>query len=190
MWISNIPAVVAAGTTVKWRDDSATVPFDQNATSTDGWTLKYYLRSTSTGAHTVTGTSYNSGFEFNISSTDSSSFVGGDWTWEAVISKGDDKFRLGVGEFEVKDSLSYSGTVGPVDIRSQNEIDRDNIEAALRKFNDGMQEYSIGGRSYKRIDMDKLRVRLHELNAIVFREKDAKKVAQGLGSGRTLYTRF
>ena len=45
MWVSNIPNVIAAGTTIKWRDEETTVPFDQQVTSSD-WTLKYYLRST------------------------------------------------------------------------------------------------------------------------------------------------
>ena len=43
MWVSDLPSVISAGTTVKWRDEATTVPFNQNATSTD-WTLTYYLR--------------------------------------------------------------------------------------------------------------------------------------------------
>ena len=53
MWVSNIPNVIAAGTTIKWRDEETTVPFDQQVTSSD-WTLTYYLRSTDLEAHTFT----------------------------------------------------------------------------------------------------------------------------------------
>jgi len=41
-WISGIPDTMRAGTTITWEDDSATVGFDQTATSAD-WTLTYYL---------------------------------------------------------------------------------------------------------------------------------------------------
>ena len=189
MWVSKIPSIVAAGTTITWRDDDTTVPFDQNATSAD-WTLTYYLRSAVSGAHTVTGSAYNNGWELVISAADSASFYDGEWSWEAVVSKGSEKFRLGQGTIEVKQSLSYTGTAGAIDTRSQNKIDRDNIKAALRKFQDGMQEYSIGGRTYKRIHRNDLAAELDRLNGIVMREDIAEKVAQGLGNPSRFFVRF
>ena len=190
MWISNIPSIVGAGTTITWRDDSTTVPFDQNATSAD-WTLTYYLRSSISGAHTVTGSAYNSGWQVTISATDSTDFNEGDWSWEAVVSKGSEKFRIGQGQIKVKQSLAYTGTTpGVIETRSQNKIDRDNIKAALRKFADGMQEYSIGGRTYKRINRNDLAAELDRLNGIVMREDIAEKVAQGLGNPSRFFVRF
>ena len=190
MWISKIPAIVAAGTTITWRDDDTTVPFDQHATSAD-WTLKYYLRSSVSGAHTATATAYNSGWQVTISATDSASFNEGDWSYEAVISKGSEIFRLGEGKIQVKQSLSYTGTTpGVIDTRSQNKIDRDNIKAALRKFQDGMQEYSIGGRTFKRSNISDLHSELDRLNAIVMREDIAEKVSQGLGNPTRFFVRF
>ena len=190
MWISKIPAIVAAGTTITWRDDDTTVPFDQHATSTD-WTLKYYLRSSVAGAHTATATAYNSGWQVTISATDSAGFVEGDWSYEAVISKGSEKFRLGEGTIKVKQSLSYTGTTpGVLETRSQNKIDRDNIKAALRKFQDGMQEYSIAGRTFKRSNIADLQSELDRLNAIVMREDIAEKVAQGQGNPSRFFVRF
>ena len=190
MWISKIPAIVAAGTTITWRDDDTTVPFDQNATSAD-WTLTYYLRSAVSGAHTATGTAFNSGWQVTISATDSTDFNEGDWSWEAVVSKGSEKFRIGQGQIKVKQSLAYTGTTpGVIETRSQNKIDRDNIKAALRKFADGMQEYSIGGRTYKRINRNDLAAELDRLNGIVMREDIAEKVAQGLGNPSRFFVRF
>ena len=40
MWVSGIPKVFNAGSTIKCSDEVATVPFDQQVTSTD-WTLTY-----------------------------------------------------------------------------------------------------------------------------------------------------
>ena len=189
MWISKIPAIVAAGTTITWRDDDTTVPFDQHATSTD-WTLKYYLRSSVAGAHTATATAYNSGWQVTISATDSAGFVEGDWSYEAVITKGSEKFRIGQGQIKVKQSLAYTGTAGAIETRSQNKIDRDNIKAALRKFADGMSEYSIGSRTYKRSNIADLQSDLRRLNTIVMREDTAEKVAQGLGHPDRFMVRF
>ena len=90
----------------------------------------------------------------------------------------------------VKQSHAYTGTAGKIDTRSPNQVDRDNIIAALRKFNDGGQEYSIGNRTYKRVDMDKLRTRLGDLNAICLREERAEKLSQGLGTGLKLNVRL
>jgi len=178
-----------AGTTITWEDDSATVGFDQTATSAD-WTLKYYLRSSISGAHTVTGSAHNNGWRFTISASDSESFNEGDWSFQAVVSKGSEKFRIGQGQIKVKQSLAYTGTAGAIETRSQNKIDRDNIKAALRKFADGMQEYSIGGRTFKRSNIADLHSELDRLNGIVMREDIAEKVAQGLGNPTRFFVRF
>ena len=190
-WISGIPDVMRAGTTITWEDDSATVGFDQTATSAD-WTLTYYLRSAVSGAHTAIGSAHNNGWRFTISASDSESFNEGDWSFQAVVSKGSEKFPLGEGgTFKVKQSFAYTGTTpGVIDTRSDNKKARDNIEAALRKFADGMQEYSIGGRSYKRSNISDLHVELYRLNAEILKEDDAEKISQGLGSGRRFFVRF
>lgn len=188
-WSSDIPSEFPAGTTITWRDPSAIVPFDQTATSTD-WTLTYYLRSSVAGAHTIVGSAHNSGWELVVSAADSAAFNEGRWAWEAILSKGSDKYKIGSGDVEVKQTLSYSGTAGVIETRTQNEIDRDNIAIALRKFNDGVQEYTIGNRTFKRVHMNDLRVRLAELKAVCNRDKQAQLQKQGLGNPRNLAVRF
>jgi len=190
-WVSDFPSVITAGTTVNWEDTSATVGFDQTATSAD-WTLTYYLRSAVSGAHTAIGSAHNNNWRFTISASDSESFNEGDWSFQAVVSKGSEKFKLGKGgTFKVKQSFAYTGTnPGVIETRSENKKARDNIEAALRKFADGMQEYSIAGRVYKRVNIPDLHVELHRLNAEILKEDDAEKISQGLGSGRHFFVRF
>nr|BAR26511.1 unnamed protein product [uncultured Mediterranean phage uvMED]BAR26532.1 unnamed protein product [uncultured Mediterranean phage uvMED] len=189
MWVSTIPSVITAGSTIKWRDEATTVDFDQQVTSSD-WTLKYYLRSRDIEAHTVTASAYGSGFESVISASDSAAFTEGNWTYAAEVSKGSEKFIIGDGKIYIKQTHAYTGTAGKIDTRSPNQVDRDNIIAALRKFNDGAQEYSIGNRTYKRVDMDKLRTRLGDLNQICLREAKEEKLSQGLGTGLRLNARL
>ena len=58
MWISDIPSVITVGTTVKWRDESATVGFNESATSAD-FSLTYYLRTNTAGeGHTSVGSAF------------------------------------------------------------------------------------------------------------------------------------
>ena len=191
-WQSDFPAVVTANTTIKWRDEQTTVPFNETISSTEGWALTYYLRTNVAASEglTVVGSTYTSGWEFTISATDSASFDAGNWVYDAIATKGSEKYRLGGGSFEVKQSLIYTGTPAQIDTRTQNQKDRDNIIAALRKFEDGAQSYSIGGRSFTRVDIDKLRTRLSDLITICLREEAAEKLSQGRGSGLSLNVRL
>ena len=191
-WVSDFPTVVTANTTIKWRDEATTVPFDVTVSSSEGWTLTYYLRTNlaASEGHIAVGSAYNSGWEFTIAASDTVNFDAGNWVYDAIATKGIEKFSLGSNKFTVKKSLIYTGTPAKIDRRTQNQIDRDNVIAALRKFNDGATEYSIGNRTYKRVDMDKLRTRLADLNAICLREERAEKLSQGIGTGLKLNVRL
>ena len=186
----NIPKKIYAGTTIKWRDDAAVGPLNESITSAD-WTLTFYLRTNSNHeGHTVAGTSYGTGWEFTISATDSAGFDAGDWFFYAEATKGSEKFTLGNGRLEVLASLAYTGQPGAFDGRTAAEKERDDIEAALAKFKDGAQEYSIGNRTFKRVAMADLQMRLNRLNAIIVRERKAVMIANGLGDPHSLYVRF
>ena len=189
-WVSSFPAVITAATTVTWEDGSATVGFDESATSPD-WTLTYYLRTnTASEGATVVGSAYNQGWRFTIASSVTTNFDKGDWIWAAVASKGSESYQLATGEFKVKQSLVYTGTPAAIDNRTDNEKARDNIKTALTKFADGAQEYSVGGRTYKRVDIEKLHIELDRIKQEIFRENDAEKIKQGLGSGKRVFVRF
>lgn len=186
----NIPKQIYAGTTIKWRDDGAVGPLNESITSAD-WALTYYLRTNaSQEGHTVAGSSYGTGWEFAISATDSAGFDSGDWFFYAEASKGSEKFTLGSGRLEVLASLAYTGQPAAFDGRTAAEKERDDIEAALAKFKDGAQEYSIGNRTFKRVAMADLQMRLNRLNAIIVRERKAAMIANGLGDPHSLYVRF
>ena len=189
-WVSSFPEIITAGTTVNWEDGSATVGFDVNATS-DDWTLTYYLRTnTASEGATVVGSAYNQGWRFTIASSVTTNFDKGDWIWAAVASKGSESYQLATGEFKVKQSLVYSGTPSAIDNRTDNEKARDNIKTALTKFADGAQEYSVGGRTYKRASIPDLHIELNRLNAEILRESVGEKVKQGLGNPNRFLVRF
>ena len=187
----NIPKKIYAGTTIKWRDDAAVGPLNESISSSD-WTLTYYLRTNSNHeGHTVVGTSYGTGWEFTISATDSADFDGGDWFFYSEASKGFEKFTLGNGRLEVLASLAYTGQPDAFDGRTQAEKDLDAVTAAIRAIiADKAAEYSIGNRTFKRVDLADLRMRESQLKAIVARERKAAMIANGLGDPHSLYVRF
>ena len=193
MFKSDLPSIIVAGTTIEWVDEATTAGINKTISSPD-WTLEYYLRTnTASEGHTATGTQYlnSTGWQFTISATDSAAFDAGNWYWAARAFKSGKVFELGTGELEVKQSLQYSGTPAAIDNRTQTEKDLDAVEAAIRAMvADKAQEYSIGNRTFKRIDLDKLRELRAELKSRVASEKRYSLISQGLGDPKTLYVRF
>jgi len=193
MWKSDLPYEITAGTTIKWVDEATTAGLNDTISSPD-WTLKYYLRTNKYNkAHIATGTQYqdSSGWQFTISATDSSNFDAGDWYWSAIATKSGEVFTLGDGQLIVRQSLIYSGTANGIDNRTQTEKDLDSVEAAIRAMvEDKAQGYSIGNRTFKRIELDKLRDFRAELKSRVASEKRYSLISQGLGDPKNLYVRF
>ena len=193
MFKSDLPSIIVAGTTIEWVDEATTAGINETISSPD-WTLEYYLRTnTASEGHTVTGTQYanSTGWQFTISSTDSANFDAGNWFWAARAFKSGKVFEIGTGELEVRQSLQYSGTPSAIDNRTQTEKDLDAVTACIRALiEDKAQEYSIGNRTFKRIDIKELRAREAELKSRVASEKLYSYISQGLGDPKNLYVRF
>ena len=193
MWKSDLPSEIVAGTTIEWVDEATTAGI--NATiSSPNWTLEYFLRTnTASEGHIATGTQYqnSTGWQFTISATDSAGFDAGNWFWSARAFKSGKVFEIGSGELVVKQSLQYTGTPSAIDNRTQTEIDLDAVTAAIRAIiADKAAKYSIGGRSFERINLPELRAREAELKARVFSEKRYSLKSQGLGDPKNLYVHF
>lgn len=193
MFKSDLPSIIVAGTTIEWVDEATTAGINETISSPD-WTLEYYLRTNiASEGHTVTGTQYanSTGWQFTISSTDSANFDAGNWFWAARAFKSGKVFEIGTGELEVRQSLQYTGTPAAIDNRTQTEKDLDAVTTCIRALiEDKAQEYSIGNRTFKRIDIKELRAREAELKSKVASEKRYSYISQGLGDPKNLYVRF
>ena len=187
-----IPAQIRAGDTVKWRDDAAADGFGNAITSTT-WVLTYYLRTnTASEGATVVGTAYGTGWEFAIAASTSAGFDAGQWYWQAIATYSTEKLTLGAGQLQVQAALSYTGSPGAIDGRSQAEIDLDAVKAAIRAIVSGgvVKEYTIGNRALKKYDLVDLIQLESKLKAEVKREQAASLQAQGLGNPHNLFVRF
>ena len=188
----NIPAQITAGDTVKWRDGAATDTLG-NLIDSSGWTLTYYLRTnTASEGATAVGAVYGTGWETTLSATTTTAFDAGRWYWQAIATKGSEKFTLGAGQLDVVAALNYTGNPAAFDGRTQANKDLDAVDLAIRTLVSGgvVQEYSIGNRRLKKYDLSELQMLRSRLIAEVKREQAAATMAQGLGNPHNMFVRF
>jgi hypothetical protein len=186
-----IPATIRAGDTVRWRDEASTDNLG-NPIDSGSWTLTYYLRTnTASEGATVVGTASGTGWDFALAAATSAGFDAGQWYWQAIATSGSDKVTVGAGQLQVLAALEYAGTPGAFDGRSQAQIDLDAVQAAIRAIvSGGAKQYSIGSRSFTKLDLSELMERESKLKAEVKREQMADLIANGLGNPHNLFVRF
>lgn len=190
----NIPQTIQAGTTAVWVDDP-TVDVFGNAVNNSTHSLTYYLRANAAGEGvTANGVAYNSGWQTTLAVSTTTSMDAGTWYFQAVATNLSDStvIELGRGSFTVDPALSYSGTPGAYDGRSQIQKDLDAVQAAIRTIISGgaVSEYRIGNRNLKRFDLTELMQLESRLKAQLAREKKAEMIANNLGDPHKLYVRF
>lgn len=187
----NIPAQIRAGDTIQWRDVEAVDNLGNAVSSTD-YGLTYWLRTnTASEGADVVGTTYGTGWQFTITAATSAGFDAGTWYWQAIASKAGSVITLGAGQIEVLPALSYAGTPGAFDGRSQAQQDLEAVQSAIRAIISGQaKQYSIGSRSFTKLDLGELMERESRLKAEVKREQMASLIANGQGNPHNLFVRF
>ena len=178
---------------MKWREVASSDNLGNAISSSGGWTLYYYLRTnTASEGATVTGTAFGTGWEFTISQTTTAAFDAGTWYWQAEARNSGVHVTLGAGQLEVLPGLSYTGTPGAFDGRSQAQKDLDAVQSAIRSIISGgaVAEYTIGNRRLKKLEMTDLLALESSLKASVKREQAAQLQANGLGNPHNLFVRF
>ena len=188
----NIPSSFRAGDTIQWRDAPG-VDNLGNAIDSGSWSLSYYLRTnTASEGATVVGTAYGTGWEFTIASGTSTAFDAGQWFFQAVATKTGSTVTLGAGQLQVLAALTYTGTPGAVDGRTQVQQDLAAVQAAIRAMVSGgaVAEYTIGTRRLKKMELTDLLQLEGKLKAEVKREQAAALIANGLGNPFNLFVRF
>ena len=190
----NIPATIAAGTTVAWIDN-VTVDVFGAAVDNTTHSLTYYLRRNApSGGVTAVGVAYNSGWKMTLSAATTEAMDAGDWYFQAVATNLSDStvIELGRGSLVVEASLVYDHGPDAYDGRSQLQKDLDAVQAAIRTIISGgaVAEYRIGTRNLKRFELTELMELESRLKAQLAREKKAEMIANNLGNPHSLYVRF
>lgn len=178
----NIPKELIAGDSATWLDDPTTDAAGGAINST--WTLKYVISFGT--AVTLTATANGTGWTTTLSKTDSA-VAAGDYYWQAYAETGSRRETLGTGRIKIK-AAAGSAVTG----KSQIQQDLEAVQLAMRTMISGgaVAEYTIGGRSLRKISMTDLIALESKLKAELMREKKAENIANGLGNPSNVFVRF
>jgi hypothetical protein len=184
-----IPSSIRAGDTARWRE----LPFQGNLgeqITSATHSLTFYIRGQAGQGATVAGTADAEGWAFAFTPE----VAPGAYFWQAVAVEADsgEQTTAGAGQLKIDPSLSYTGTPGEFDGRSQARKDLDACQAAIRALVSGgaVAEYTIGNRRLKKMELSDLMALESKLKADVVREEQAMMIANGMGDPRKLYVRF
>jgi hypothetical protein len=180
------PEEVVVGDYIQWtRNDLATdyPPADYTAT--------YVARITGGGASEIqlTGTTYQGGYLFSVTSTTSAGFTAGYYHWQLEIVRNSDGNRVVVdtGAFTAKPDLD----VNNVDPRSHAEIMLDKIESLLQgRADSDVANYTIGNRSLTKLPIKDLLFWRDKYKSEVIKEKQKLRAMQGKSTGQNVLIRF
>jgi hypothetical protein len=188
-----IPSIIIAGDSAQWRD----VAFQDglgNVVSSVDYTLTYSFRGPRSPLN-LAGTPQGSGWQFNLSTTDSAALNAGKsvetWYWQATAAKTGARLTAGEGTLAVRANLPAMTTAG-FDGRSQAEKDLAAVRSEISaRINNGASiEYTIGNRSLKREPMTALVEIEQRCLRIVQRERRSQSIANGLGNPGRVGVRF
>lgn len=182
------PSDIVAGDTIKWYRLDLTGDFP----ATDGWSLAYTLRLRSgTGNKiAIAAAASGDGFLIAVAAATSAAYPAGEYELEGYVTKSTERYRVYLGTCLVRPNLAGEAD-GAHDSRSHAERVLDAIEATIegRASNDQL-EYTVAGRSLRRMAFAELHAFRSLYRAEVAREKEAERIRRGLGSRRNIYVRM
>lgn len=182
-----VPASIYAGDTVKFN-----IPATTDYSSTTSWVGTFTLKhDTGNDAISVTGVADGSGgWDFTLTATQTAGFHVETHWWQLYVTKAAERYTLSQGSLQVFANIPTAGNT--YNGRSQAQIDLEAVQAEMRAriSGGGVQEYTIGNRSLKKVPMADLIALESKLKADVARDLRADRIAKGLNSGRAVYVRF
>lgn len=153
------PTEIYAGDSAEWQKTLSGYP------ASGGWEAHYYYRNESQ-YFDVNGVADGDAFIFTVLTTDSAAWLAGTYHWQLFATNPTDSLRkfISEGDLLVKQDPS---TQQPSDSRTYNERVLESINALVAGRKD-VDEYSIGGRSIKKMPMTDL---------LEWQDKFARKVS-------------
>jgi len=147
--LANEPKTITKGITAKWTESFADYPATE-------WALNYYFRGVGTGKD-VSATADGTDFDVEIPATSTDDFTVGNYKYQAVVSKDDEKYIVSEGIVLIKQGLAAVEVATTVETRSANQIVLDKIRAMISGAVDkNVQEYTINNRQLKHYTLKEL----------------------------------
>ena len=175
------PEKLTAGVTWKWNKTLSDYPASE-------WSLIYYLRRDGATQTAINTTADGDTFQVNLIFALTSSTTPAVYDMIGIVTKGGDKFVVYDGIVEVLPNPASSSAYDP---RSHARKVLDLIEAAMEgRIPNGMESYTIGGRSINKIPLKELRELYEKYKQDVEREVQIERLANGRRSGKNIGIRF
>ena len=177
------PSAFIAGDTVKWLKD---LP---DYLPSDGWVLSYTLVMDG-DKQTVTATDNSDGRHLVvIGAAASVLYVSGIYSWQASVTKNDERYTVAGGVIEVQSN--FAGAADGFDDRSHVKKVLDALEAMLLgKASRDQMSVSVNGRSVSSMSVPDLLMWRDKYKAEYAREIAAKDIANGVGGQKKILVRF
>jgi len=163
---------------MSWKWSHATFP-------ASAWTLVYTLVS-ATAQIQITATASGIDHLVELTSTTTGAYDAGDYTWQAHISKGDERYKVGEGLLTVIPDFATKSS--GYDSRSHVKKVLDALEASIEgRASKTQVEQSISGVQIKHMTLAE-QVTLRDQYALKYRKEQAAK--NGTSAHRTTTARF
>lgn len=180
------PTTITAGDTIRWRKDLSDY-------SADAYALNYTLQPIAGGTPIeVTAAADGNGFLVTISAATSADFLPGPYRWFSYATDlltGEERYTIGAGNMTVKPDPA--AMIAATDLRSHARKVLTAIESVLEGTAATDQlRMSIDGRSLERRSIAELLHLRSFYQMEVRREQQAEDLANGLGGGNRILTRF
>ena len=177
------PLQILAGDTLTWTKTLADYPATE-------FTLKYRIINAA-GHFDITASASGSDHLILVKAATTVGYTPGIYTWTSFVEKGAgaelERYTIAQGTISVGPSLSTQSA--GLDTRSDVKIALDNMTAIIKNVRE-VGSYSINGRTYTSHDLTFLVKTWNQLKTEYAAELSAEKIAQGMGSGRRILTRF
>ena len=175
------PEKLTGGVTWKWKKTITDYPASE-------WTLTYYLRKNGATATSFNATADGDTFLVTVAAATTANYATGVYDIVGVVVKAAEKYVVYDGIIEV---LTNPASASAYDPRTHSRRVLDLIEAAMEgRIPNGMESYTIGGRSITKISLPDLRMLYEKYKMDVVMEEQAERLANGRRSGKNIGVRF
>ncbi len=175
------PASITAGSTAKWTKQLA------DYSPADGWVLSYSLFNASNQYDVTAADNGDGTFLVTISSTASSGYAPGDYSWQSFVTKGAERFDVECGDMVVHADPAS----GAVDGRSHVKKTLDAINATIEgRATSAQLSYSVDGVSVSKMSLEELIAAKSQYEQWWREEQTANRLAKGLGNPGSIRVRI
>ena len=175
------PEKLTSGVTWKWKKTVSDYPASE-------WALTYYLRKSGVTATSFSATADGDTHLVTVAAATTAAYASGVYDFIGWVVKGTEKFEVFNSVIEVLPNPTNTSAYDP---RSHARRVMELLEAAMEgRVPNGMESYSIGGRSISKIPLNQLRELWEKYKQDVVMEEQAERLVNGRRSGKNIGIRF